>query len=255
MKSQQKSEDIYFLTSLNINIETRDADLDKISIIIPTLNEEHGIEKTINAIPREELEAMGYQVHVLVVDSNSEDRTVKKAHSAGAEVIFEPKRGKGIAFRTALKSVDAKFIFMLDGDYSYPPEYIPEMLKMLSYNDAVIGTRLNRYREKGSISRLHLVGNYLLSMFASLLYMRRINDINSGYWGFRSMVVKQLNLTATRFDLEAELFISLAQKGCSIAEVPICYRRSVSSSKLNAFRDGIKISWMLIKKRFYRDSY
>jgi len=230
--------------------ETKEVGPIKISIIIPALNEEEGIEETINSIPKERLESMGYQVQVLVVDNGSDDRTAELARRAGAEVILEPKRGKGIAVRTALKSVDADFIFMLDADHTYPPSYIPEMLKLLNGNDAVIGSRLRGQREKGSISLLNSIGNRLLSQLATVLYRKRISDVNTGYWGFRGDVVRGLNLKATGFELEAELFSSLARRGCSVAELPIYYCRRATSSKLSAVKDGIKIGWTLINRRF-----
>lgn len=49
--------------------------MNKISIIIPALNEEKGIGGVIGAIPKDELEKMGYEVQILVVDGNSQDRT------------------------------------------------------------------------------------------------------------------------------------------------------------------------------------
>ena len=46
-----------------------------ISIIIPALNEESGIKKTISSIPRMRLFELGYDVEILVIDGNSIDLT------------------------------------------------------------------------------------------------------------------------------------------------------------------------------------
>jgi glycosyltransferase involved in cell wall biosynthesis len=88
----------------------------KISIILPTLNEEETIGKVIDEISRQALEQAGYAVQVLVVDGNSTDRTKQIAEQKGAGVIVEPRKGKGVAVTTALSSVEADFIFMLDAD-------------------------------------------------------------------------------------------------------------------------------------------
>ena len=224
----------------------------KILIILPTLNEEQTIGKVIDEIPRPALEQAGYGVQVLVVDGNSTDRTRQIAEEKGASVIVEPRKGKGIAVTKVLSSVDADFIFMLDADNTYPPGYIPDMLKLLTNHHAVIGSRLKGRRERGAMRRLNLVGNHLLSLLATALYRRRISDICTGYWGFRGEVVKNLNLGATAFDLEAELFSRLARKGYSIAELPIDYRRRASPPKLRPLRDGTRISWALITRRFRR---
>jgi len=224
----------------------------KIVVILPTLNEEQTIGKVIDEIPRPVLEQAGYAVQVLVVDGNSTDRTRQIAEQKGASAIVEPRKGKGIAVTTALSSVDADFIFMLDADYTYPPGYIPDMLKLLTDHHAVIGSRLKGRREKGAMSRLNLIGNRLLSLLATVLYQRKISDICTGFWGFRGEVVKNLDLRATAFDLEAELFSQLARKGYFIAELPIDYRRRASPPKLRSLRDGTRIGWALITRRFRR---
>ena len=224
----------------------------KIAVILPTLNEEQTIGRVIDEIPRQALEEGGYKVQVLVVDGNSTDRTRQIAEQKGASTIVERRKGKGIAVTGALSSVDADFIFMLDADATYPPGAIPDMLKMLGSHHAVIGSRLKGRREKGAMRRLNLVGNRLLSLIATVFYCKRISDVCSGLWGFRGEVVKNLNLRATAFDLEAELFSQLAKRGYSIAEIPIYYRRRASPPKLRPLKDGTRIGWALITRRFRR---
>ena len=64
-----------------------------VSIVIPALNEEAGIAKTIRSVPVNELRTMGYGVEIVVVDNGSEDLTGREASKAGAEVLLEPRRG------------------------------------------------------------------------------------------------------------------------------------------------------------------
>ncbi len=222
----------------------------KITIILPALNEEATIGKVIEEIPKHALEHIGHIVQVLVVDGNSIDKTRQIAEEKGATVIVVPRKGKGIAVRTVLKTIDADFIFMLDADYTYPATYIPDMLNLLARYDVVIGSRLKGQREKGAMRLFNLVGNYLLSLLATFLYQKRVSDVCTGCWGFKAKVVKSLNLRATGFNLEAELFSQLSRKGYSITEIPIYYRQRPSRAKLRAIRDGIRIGWTLITRRF-----
>jgi len=224
----------------------------EILIVLPTLNEEQTIGRVIDEIPRKTLEGVGYKVRLLVVDGNSADRTRQIAEEKGASIVTERRRGKGIAVTKALSAVDADFIFMLDTDYTYPAGYIPDMLKLLEEHHAVIGSRMRGRRQKGAMSRLNLVGNYLLSLIATVFYGKRISDVCSGFWGFRGEVVKKLSLRATAFDLEAEIFSQLTRRGYSIAEIPIDYRRRLSPPKLRSLRDGTRIGWALITRRFRR---
>jgi glycosyltransferase involved in cell wall biosynthesis len=224
----------------------------EIVIILPTLNEEPTIGRVIDDVPRKALEEVGYRVRLLVVDGNSTDRTREIAREKGADIIIERRRGKGVAVTKALGSAEADFVFMLDADYTYPAGYIPDMLKLLESHQAVIGSRMRGRRERGSMSRLNLVGNYLLSLIATIFYGKRISDVCSGFWGLRGEVIKELNLRATAFDLEAEIFSQLARRGYRVAELPVDYRRRHSPPKLRSLRDGTRIGWALITRRFRR---
>ena len=223
----------------------------KVSIILPALNEAETIGKVIQEIPRERLEQEGYRVEVVVVDNDSTDQTAQIAKEKGARIIAESRKGKGRAVRTALEQVKADFVFMLDADYTYPATYIPDMLQLLNQGYfVVIGSRLKGKREKGSISRLNIIGNHLLTLLAKVLYQARISDVCSGYWGFKGEVIPRLNLSATGFNIEAELFSQVAKNGYRIGEVPINYRRRSSRSKLSSIKAGLNIGRTLIDRRF-----
>lgn len=223
----------------------------KVSIILPALNEAETIGMVIQEIPRETLEQEGYSVEVLVVDNGCTDQTVQIARENGARIITESRKGKGRAVRTALEQVNADFVFMLDSDYTYPAAYILDMLKLLNQGyPVVIGSRLKGQREKGSIRRLNIVGNRLLTLLANMLYRARISDLCTGYWGFKGEVIPRLNLSATGFTLEAELFSQVSKNGYRIGEVPIHYRRRPSPSKLNPIKSGLRIARTLIARRF-----
>jgi len=223
----------------------------KVSIILPALNEAETIGRVIKEIPRQRLEEEGYRVEVVVVDNGSTDQTARIAEEKGARVIAEPRKGKGRAVRTAFEQVKADFVFMLDSDYTYPATYIPDMLQLLNQGYSVVtGSRLKGRREKGSISRLNIIGNHLLTLMANLLYRVRISDLCTGYWGFRGEVIPRLNLSATGFNLEAELFARVAKNGYRIGEVPITYRRRSSRSKLSSIKAGTSIVRTLLARRF-----
>jgi dolichol-phosphate mannosyltransferase len=223
----------------------------KVCIILPALNEAETIGKVIDEIPRQALEQEGYSVEILVVDNGSTDQTAQIAREKGATVITEPRRGKGRAVRTAFEQVRADFVFMLDSDYTYPATYIPDMLKLLEQDySVVIGSRLKGTREKGAISSLNMIGNQVLTLMAKILYRTRISDLCTGYWGFRGEVIPKLNLSATGFNLEAELLSQIAKNGYHIGEVPIHYRRRSSTSKLHSIKAGLSIGQTLITRRF-----
>lgn len=73
-----------------------------ITIVMPCLNEERAIGRTIDEIPFDKLKEMGYEIELLVIDGGSSDRSVDLARSRGARVLVA-ERGYGrqyIWFRT-----------------------------------------------------------------------------------------------------------------------------------------------------------
>ena len=223
----------------------------EVTVIFPALNEEETIIKVIDEVPVAELERKGYRVKIVVVDNGSTDRTGELASSRDVKVIMEPRRGKGRAIRTAFESVKGDFVFMLDADFTYPATSIPPMLALLEGGcDVVLGSRLKGQMEKGAMRTLNVIGNNLLALMANTLYRTRISDLCTGCWGFRSDVIKTLNLDAVGFDLEANMFIEIAKHGYRIGEVPIQYRKRKTPSKLSSIQAGYGIGRMLIKKRF-----
>jgi len=223
----------------------------KVCVIFPALNEEETIGKVIDEVPVPDLKQLGYSVEVVVVDNGSSDDTREIAEAKGARVITEPNRGKGRAMQTAFKSVEADYVFMLDADFTYPSTYIPDTLELLEDKyDVVLGSRLKGNMEDGAMSRLNLVGNHLLAFLANLLYRGGISDMCTGYWGFRGDVVKNLNIDAIGFELEANMLIEATKKGYHIGELPIHYRRRGTPTKLHAMKAGFRIARTLIRKRF-----
>ena len=127
----------------------------KVTVIVPCFNEEGGISEVITRFPRERMRAHGYEVDIIVIDNNSTDKTAEVASSLGAQVIHEPKKGKGNAIRTGFASVssDTDFVVMLDGDATYCPEEVIRMLEPLQseFASVVIGSRLTGRITDGSM--------------------------------------------------------------------------------------------------------
>lgn len=225
----------------------------RVSVILPALNEAETIGMIIDEVPKELLGQSGYAVRVVVVDNGSSDETAQIARERGAEVIVEPRRGKGRAMMAGFKACDTDFIFMIDADFTYPATCIPEMLDLLQDGaTVVVGSRLKGKIEKGAMSQLNMIGNHLLTLMANTLYRGKTSDLCTGLWGFRGEVLKGLKLSADGFDLEADLFIQLSRVGHSIAQVPITYRRRPTKQKLQSLRDGLRIGWKLIRDRVVR---
>ena len=209
---------------------------DEVCILIPTLNE----DLTIGELIREFRES-GYN-HILVIDGNSTDDTVKISRENGANVSTQSGKGKGNAIIEAFKIIEQPYILMLDGDGTYSPKDAEKMLTPLfSGFDQVIGDRLTT-AEEGSFSRLNLFGNHMVNFLFKVAHNRDLHDILSGYRAFTHSAIQQMNLKQKGFEIETEISVESVRNGQRIMVVPVKYsRRPGTTTKLSPFHDGIKI--------------
>ncbi|AXV36716.1 MAG: mannosyltransferase [Methanobacterium sp. BRmetb2] len=216
-----------------------------VTFLLPAYNEELSIGTLIKKI-----QELYQNSHIIVIDNNSTDKTASIASKLGAEVIFEKKQGKAHAIQKGFNHSDSQYVIMLDADNTYDPADASRLLELLKNDDAdlVMGSRLSGDLEKGAISRTNVIGNYLLSLTARLLY-HPISDVCTGYWAFRKEVVDYLlavGIDCSGFEVEAEMFAKVSKGNFSIREIPISYKKRTDQAKLNSFSDGFKIFKTLI---------
>jgi hypothetical protein len=218
-----------------------------VTVIIPTINEEKGIGRTIDQVPRPK----DLDIEVLVVDTDSKDRTKEVARSKGAMVINESRRGYGRAYKTGFKKAKGDILVTLDADCTYPAERIPKLVRTLLKEDLDFITT-NRFgmMEKGAMSRKHRFGNWVLNVTTRLLFGIKLKDSQSGMWAFKRAIVPKLELVSDGMPMSEELKIEAFQKGFRCKEVPIEYRPRVGEVKLSSWGDGWKNFKFLFSKRF-----
>ncbi len=216
-----------------------------VSILLPTLNEEESIGRTIK-----EVRAVVPRAEIVVIDGLSTDRTVEIAESLGARIVIEKRRGKAFAIKTAFREIDSDYALMIDADNTYPVKDIPKFLSLLKDSDVVMGSRfIDRSRiEPGAMSLLHVLGDRVISLFASVLFLRPVSDVCTGIWAFRKSAYKAFVISAYTFELECNLFAQSVKKGFRLLEVPITYTRRGGRSKVRLL-DGAKICLFLLEER------
>ncbi|MDD3398170.1 MAG: glycosyltransferase family 2 protein [Candidatus Methanomethylophilaceae archaeon] len=222
-----------------------------LSVVIPTMNEEESIGLVIDELHRV-LEMEGIEFEVLVVDTDSRDRTQEIAISKGALVVPEPRRGYGRAYKTGFQNAQGEYVVTLDADCTYPVESIPALLQTLKEEDLDFITT-NRFGElqEGSMSGKHRFGNWLLTFNMNLLFRLKVDDSQSGMWVFRRDCLSHLDLRSDGMPFSEEIKIEAMRK-LRCREVPIVYRRRVGEVKLSSWKDGRENLAYLWKKRFQR---
>lgn len=208
-------------------------------VIVAALNEEEGIAPTIAELGKH------LDQPILVVDGRSRDKTAEIAKNMGAEVICQKDTGKGDAIACAIAHVDLDidYVVFTDADYTYPAEYIQEMIDILERNPnvgMVCGNRFNEHLDVKALQNLLYFGNRLLAFTHNFFNGVNMRDPLTGLRVLRWEVLRDWKPKSKGFDVEVELNHQVERKGYGIVEIPIVYRPRLGEKKLK-IRHGATI--------------
>jgi glycosyltransferase involved in cell wall biosynthesis len=216
-----------------------------ITVIIPCLNEEQGIEQVLRRLP-------DFVDQTIVVDNGSTDRTSDVARQLGAYVVREEVRGYGRAYKRGFAAATGDVIVTLDGDHSYPADALSYLLEaFLHLNVDFLNASRFPVRDRHAMSLKHKFGNLVLSIAMSLLYFRWVRDSQSGMWVFRRSILADMKLVSDSMAFSEEIKIeALKNSRVRFEEISIQYSSRLGEIKLNPWRDGFHNLWFLVRKRF-----
>ncbi|MBN1281270.1 MAG: glycosyltransferase family 2 protein [Candidatus Thermoplasmatota archaeon] len=226
----------------------------KVSIVIPAINEERGIGKTIDAINREYCTHQNWEVEILIVDGDSQDKTREVATSKGARVILEKRKGYGRAYKTGLAQATGDVIVTGDADATYPFDTIHTYIQQLldHHLDFMTTDRFSSLKH-GSMTLQHRFGNLALAWTLRLLFLVNIRDSQSGMWIFRREALNHIQPLESFNDgmpfseeIKIEMFTT---PGIKAREIPSTLYTREGQVKLESFKDGYKNLKFLFKKR------
>jgi glycosyltransferase involved in cell wall biosynthesis len=223
-----------------------------LTVLMPVYNE----QATIRAIlARCLLIELPVTVDLIIVDDGSNDQTARalaEVDSPRVKVLTHPiNQGKGAALRTGLAAATGDLVIIQDADLEYDPKDWAVLLAPILEGHAKV-VYGNRFGGQGqNMSGLHLVGNRFLSLVTSLLYARKISDMETCYKLFDRRVIEPIHIVSNRFDFEPEITAKVLRQGFHILEVPISYSgREFEEGKKITWRDGFSAVRALVKFRF-----
>ncbi len=227
---------------------------ERISLVIPCLDEEKGIGAVIGTVPP-------FVDEVVVVDNGSTDRTAAVAADLGATVVPEPQRGYGRALKSGFNQVTDGIIITLDGDGTYPCRLIEPALDHF-FDGSFDFVSCRRYLENRELSLSTLkrfLGNLALTLSFRMIYGIGLRDSQSGMWIFRRKLLEEIELKSNGMALSEEIKIeTFCRSGFRAGEYPVPYthKARVGPSKLRPWRDGLgNLAYLLTKRRDLKDRW
>lgn len=225
-----------------------------IKVIIPAYNEEKAIGHVIVAIPKIVNE-------IIVISNNSTDNTKAIAKNAGATVLSENKMGYGYACLKGLEYIASQeikpdIVVFLDGDYSdYPEELTQLIAPIVNQNiDFVIGSRVSKLREKGSMTPQQVFGNWLASFLMKLFYNAKFTDLGP-FRAIKYQTLLDLQMQDKTYGWTVEMQLKILKQNFTYVEIPVRYKNRIGVSKVSGtlkgtVMAGIKIIGWIFKYTF-----
>lgn len=164
---------------------------EKISVVVPCYNEEAVISDFYKAITH----VLGLEMHwdnyeVIFIDDGSNDKTYEIVEKLSKEdshieyISFSRNFGKESAMYAGLKYADGEYTVIMDADLQHPPEYIPEMYKLIKTGmyDMVATRRKSRWGDESK-----------LRSFCSEAFYKFMNKISGIDMGNNAMDYRMFN--------------------------------------------------------------
>ena len=211
---------------------------------IPCLNE----ESTIGDVVRDFKQKLP-NCRIIVYDNNSIDNSILFAKKNGAEIVVVNKKGKGNVVRRMFEdNLDYNYFVMIDADNTYDISNIKKNLNIMKNEnlDMMVAKRI--HSDSSAYRKGHVIGNYFFSKFVNIIFGNDVTDIFSGFRIFSKRFIKTFPQTSSEFEIEAELTIHALEQKNRIGEFECKYksRPSGSLSKLNTYKDGLKILKLIL---------
>lgn len=191
--------------------------MEKLSVVVPVMNEEENVRLLINKI-REALKNQSYEI--ILVDDGSNDKTTEiikeEMHSDLKLIVFSKNFGQTSAMAAGIKAAEGDFIITMDGDLQNDPADIPMMLEELKNRqvDVVAGIRRNR-KDNVFIRKIpSKIANFLIRRMTG----ETVTDNGCSLRIYKANVAKSLKLYG---ELHRFIYILAKMEGAKIAEVEV----------------------------------
>src|SRR5579862_1186246 len=240
----------------------------KLVIVLPAYNAALTLAQTYMEIPFDIVD------EVILVDDNSNDKTVEVAHALGISHIIKHDFNRGYGgnqktcYNKALE-MGGDIIIMLHPDYQYTPKLIPSMAYLIANNvyQVVLGSRtLGKGALQGGMPLYKYISNRALTFFENVMLRQKVAEYHTGYRAFSREVLERINyeVNSEDFVFDNEMLSQIIYLGYEIAEITcpthyfpdassINFRRSLTYG-LGVMRVSIVhrlCKWRLMKKKMY----
>ncbi len=230
----------------------------KLSILIPTFNEENTILPLLNKVASLSL-LETWEKEVIIIDDASTDSSnllIEKFILEQSELQVslhkqDRNKGKGAAIRKGIDLATGDYLIVQDADLEYNPNEINQLLQPINdgFADVVFGSRFISGKPHRILFFWHSLGNKFLTFLSNMFTNLNLTDMETCYKLMDAKIAKSLKLKENRFGFEPEMTAKLAKvTGIRIYEVGISYYgRTYAEGKKIGWKDGFRAIYCILK--------
>lgn len=229
----------------------------KVLIFITARDAESFIEQVLESLQAYVGDGIHHRTEILVIDDESQDSTLRKAAQYQASrpdvpitVLSNPKQ-QGYGGNQKLGYVYAiqnqfDVVVLLQGDNTYPPDYIPRMIApvLTGEADAVFGTRMLNPRVSliGHMSLTAWFGTQTLANFLNRILGSQLSEFHTSYRAYNVTALASVPFSANSdsYDFDTDIIIQLLGTGKVIQEIPVPAHYQDDTSRRHRIRYGFR---------------
>ena len=217
-----------------------------LTLIIPAKNEKDSLPKVLD-----ELRNFNFKKNIVL--EATDKFTIEAIKSYDCKITYQDSKGYGDALKKGIEAVTTEYFCIFNADGSFDPKELDAMMKKIidDKNDFVFASRYEKNCGSDDDTFITFIGNYIFTYLGKIFFKLKISDILYTYVMAKTNCAKKLELTANDFSFCVELPIKAQRAGYKICTSK-SYERSriAGEKKVNAFKDGLKILFSMIRLFF-----
>ena len=216
-----------------------------IALLLPTLNELHGLRATLPFIDQTQVD------DIYVIDGGSTDGTIEYAWEFGLTLVTQLRKGLQYAIFDVAQSLPHDYFIEFSPDGNCKVDQLPELVAKIQegYDHVVV----SRYLAHAVSEDDHLItafGNWMFSRMMRPLAKFQITDALNIYRGYRRKLIldPDLEFYMTGPVLEPLLTGICALRGYTAAEIPGDEPQRIGgTTKRSIIFNGLAILLMIVR--------
>ncbi len=228
-------------------------------VVLPVYNEEKALRKGVETLSLFLKDYDRYEWGIVIADNNSNDSTSKigcdlETENPIVKYLHIPRKGRGIALRTAWEQAESDFVSYMDIDLSTGLDALIKAMDVLREGaDIAVGTRLSKESNTTRcLKREFISRSYNIVIKMSL--GTHFNDAHCGFKTGRREVVQKIlpYIDDNEWFFDTEFLFYGEKLGHKIVEIPVTWIED-TDTKAKIFKDAYDDLSGLYRLRFHNN--